>query len=103
MAAFRFSRAAEVDLVSIGVYTLRSWGPEQTVRYIDELEACCQRLADNPAAGRPCDHVRPGLRRMEQGKHVIFFRRERGGILVSRILHERMLPERHVIDEEDET
>jgi toxin ParE1/3/4 len=88
--------------MSIGVYALRSWGPEQTVRYIDELEACCQRLADNPAAGRACDHVRPGLRRMEQGKHVVFFRREAGGILVSRILHERMLPERHVIDEGDE-
>jgi plasmid stabilization system protein ParE len=40
---------------------------------------------------------------MEQGKHVVFFRREPRGILVFRILHERMLPERHVIDEEDET
>jgi len=90
-------------LVSIGVYTLRAWGSAQAVRYLEELETCCQMLADNPAAGRSCDHVRPGLRRMEQNKHVVFFRREPGGILVSRVLHERMLPERHVIDEEDET
>jgi toxin ParE1/3/4 len=103
VAAFRFSRHAEADLLSIGVYTLRTWGSAQTVRYLDELEACCQRLADNPASDRPCDHVRPGLRRMEQGKHVVFFRREPGGVLVSRILHERMLPERHTIDDEDET
>ena len=103
MAAFRFSRYAEADLLSIGEHTPRTWGPAQTVRYINELEACCQRLADNPASGRPCDHVRLGLRRMEQGKHVVFFRREPGGILVSRILHERMLPERHTIDDEDET
>ncbi len=102
MAACRFSRAAEADLVSIGVYTLRAWGSAQTARYLDELEACCQQLADNLAAGRLCDHVRPGLRRMEQGKHVVFFRREPTGVLVCRILHERMLPERHVIDEEDE-
>ena len=102
MAAFRLSGYAEADLLSIGAYSLRTWGLAQTVRYIDELEACCQRLADNPAAGRPCDRVRSGLRRMEHGKHVVFFRREPGGILVSRILHERMLPERHVIDEEDE-
>jgi plasmid stabilization system protein ParE len=40
---------------------------------------------------------------MEQGKHVVFYRRERGGILVSRILHQHMLPERHAIDDEDET
>ena len=83
--------------MDIGAYTLRTWGKDQTIRYIDALEDCCQRLADNPASGRPCNHVRPGLRRMEQGKHVVFFRCEPGGILISRILHERMLPERHTI------
>ena len=86
--------------MDIGTYTLRTWGEDQTIRYIDDLEGGCQRLADNPASGRPCDHVRPGLRRMEQGKHVVFFRREPGGILVSRILHERMLPERQAIEDE---
>jgi plasmid stabilization system protein ParE len=39
---------------------------------------------------------------MEQGKHVVFFRREPEGVLVSRILHERMLPERHAIDDDEE-
>ena len=62
----------------IAAYTLRTWGEAQTIRYINELEACCQKLADNPALGRSCDYVRPGLRRMEQGKHVVFFRREEG-------------------------
>ena len=59
-------------------------------------------LADNPALGRTCDDVRPGLRRMESGRHVVFYREDAGGILVSRILHQRMLPERHVIDGEDD-
>ena len=101
MATFRSSRLADADLVDIGAYTLRTWGKDQTLRYIDDLEACCQRLADNPSSGRPCDRVRPGLRRMEQGRHVVFFRREPGGVLVSRILHERMLPERHAIDDDE--
>lgn len=39
---------------------------------------------------------------MVQGKHVIFYRWERGGILISRILHQRMLPEKHAMDDEDE-
>jgi toxin ParE1/3/4 len=102
VAVFRFSRRAEADLLSIGAYTLRTWGEAQVVDYISDLEICCQRLADNPRLGRPCNHIRPGLRRMEQGKHVIFYRQERGGILISRILHERMLPERHAIDDQDE-
>jgi toxin ParE1/3/4 len=99
--AFRFSRRAEADLLSIGLYTLRTWGEVQAARYINELEACCQMLARNPALGRACDEVRPGLRRMEHGKHIVFYRQKPGGILVSRILHQRMLPERHVIDDED--
>ena len=38
---------------------------------------------------------------MERGRHVVFYRVDAGGILVSRILHERMLPERQVIDDDD--
>jgi plasmid stabilization system protein ParE len=43
----------------------------------------------------------PGLHRHEPGTHVLFYRPERGGIVVSRILHQRMLPDRHAIDGED--
>ena len=100
MASFRFSQRAEADLLGIGAYTLRNWGEEQAVRYLGDLERCCQMLADNPGLGRNCDHVRPGLRRMETGRHVVFYREDARGILVSRILHERMLPERHAIDDE---
>jgi toxin ParE1/3/4 len=100
VAAFRFSRRAEADLVSIGGYTLRAWGEAQADRYIGELETCCQMLADNPRLGRSCDEVRPGLRRMEHGKHVVFYRLQKpGGILVARILHQRMLPERQAIED----
>ena len=98
MGRFRFSRRAEVDLLSIGDYTLHKWGKAQAARYIGELEVCCQTLADNPALGRLCDHVRPGLHRHEPGTHVVFYRPERGGIVVSRIRHQRILPDRHVID-----
>jgi toxin ParE1/3/4 len=99
---FRLSRRAEADLLSIGNHTLQTWGEDQAVRYLSELEACCQMLARNLALGRTCHHVRPGLRRMENGKHVVFYRQEPGGILVSRILHQRMLPERHALDVEEE-
>lgn len=95
MPAFRFSRRAEADLVGIAKYTLRTWGKAQTARYLSELEAFCQTLADNPSLGRPCDDIHPGLRRMEHGKHVVFYRQERSGILISRILHQSMLPETH--------
>ncbi len=102
MAHCRFSRRAEADLSGIGTYTLRTWGKAQAIRYLIELEECCQMLAENPALGRSCDDVRPGLRRMECRAHVLFYREDKKGILVSRILHQRMLPERHAIDDGDD-
>lgn len=99
MGTFRLSQRCEADLLQIGAYTLRQWGEDQTVRYLDELEACCRALADNPGLGRACDEISPGLRRIERGQHVVFYRQEPGGILVSRILHRRMLPERQALDD----
>lgn len=89
--------------MDIATYTLRTWGEEQTIQYLDKLEECCQRLASNPALGRVCDEIQPGLRRMEEGRHVVFYRQENGGILVSRILHQRMLPERQSLGEDENT
>jgi toxin ParE1/3/4 len=93
MGKYSLSRLAEADLMDIGTYSLDKWGEDQTIRYIDALEACCRHLADNPQRGRACDQIRPGLRRMEQGRHVIFYRIESSGISVSRILHQRLLPD----------
>ena len=91
MATFRFSRLGETDLVNIGDYTLRTWGAAQTIKYLDELESACERLASSPLSGRPCDDIRPGLYRFEIGKHVIFYRR----------MAEQMLPGRHAFADED--
>ena len=101
MAAFRLSRRAEADLLAIGDYTLRRWSRDQAAQYLHDLETCCQMLADNPLLGRACDDIRPGLRRLERGRHVVFYRQETKGILVSRVLHQRVLPERQSIEDDE--
>lgn len=88
-----FSAAAERDLADISGYTLSTWGDAQAERYLDAIQDSCERLAANPMLGRACDEIRPGLRRMQEGKHVIFYRIREGGIFVSRILHQSMRPE----------
>ena len=50
--------------------------------------------------GRSCNRIRPGYRRIEHGKHVILYRADRDGIFISRVLHQRMLPSEHWIDDE---
>jgi toxin ParE1/3/4 len=55
-------------------------------------------LARNPGIGRACDSVNPGLRRFEHERHVVFYRIVTGGIRVSRVLHQRMLPAKSRFD-----
>lgn len=94
MGSFRFSRRAEADLTGIVAFTLRTWGEVQAAEYLDQFESCLQALADNPRLGRACDYIRPGLRRFEHARHVVFYRLGSEGILISRILHARMFPDR---------
>ncbi|MBC8123997.1 MAG: type II toxin-antitoxin system RelE/ParE family toxin [Gemmatimonadaceae bacterium] len=101
MGTFRLSCLAEADLIGTSNYSLRTWGADRAIRYIDSLEACCQRLADNLELGRLCEHIRPDSRRLEHARHVVSYRIEAGGILISRILHRRRLPEGQIIDEEE--
>lgn len=93
MADVRFTARAEADLIRIAEYTLHFWGETQKIRYVRAIQACCLQLAENPALGRACEDIRPGLRRMKEGRHVIFYRATENGIAVSRILHQSMLPQ----------
>ena len=102
MAAARFSRSAKADLLSIGEYTRQTWGVAQAERYLNSLEHCSRLLAANPSLGRPCEWIRPGLRRFEKGRHVLFYRHWEDGILVARILHQSMLPDGKPFEDPDE-
>lgn len=99
MAKYKLTRLSQADLKTILEYTLRTWGEKQAGRYISDLQACLQELADRPQIGRNCDSIRPELKRMEHGRHVVFYRQRDYGIRVIRILHQGMLPDRHLLGE----
>lgn len=92
MSAYRLARLAESDLKSIVRYTMKTWGRVQTIRYRQRLQGCFQLLADNPSIGRRCDSIRPGLRRFEHGKHVVFYLAQPEEVLIVRVLHQQMIP-----------
>jgi toxin ParE1/3/4 len=98
MVNLLFSRRAGEDLREIALFTLRIWGPSQAELYIAALEACCRAIADHPKIGAARDDIRPGIRRFGCRRHVILYRSDPVGVLISRILHGRMLPERQPID-----
>jgi toxin ParE1/3/4 len=99
--AFKRTPATESD--SIVDYTLRNWGESQCAGYVDELEKTFQWLADNPAAGRASDGIRAGLRRLESGRHVVFFVAKDYGARIVRILHDQMQHDLHDLTDDDLT
>ena len=99
MPGYRLSRLAESDLEGIADYTVDAWGAAQAIRYIDGLLECCERVARSPLLGRSCRKIGPGYRRIEQGKHVLFYRLSGEEVLISRILHQDMLPSSYVMQD----
>ena len=101
MAKAHFEPRARADLIEIGRHTLDRWGAAQARRYLSQLKDGCDALAERPYLGRSCEAIRAGARRFEQGRHVIFYKQHSGGIRILRILHEKMLPKLHVVEDED--
>jgi toxin ParE1/3/4 len=96
MAEYRLTPAAELDLEAIWIYTAQQWSVEQAHRYIDFLTAAFAELVRSPKLAATCDHIRPGYRRKNVERHVIYYRITDYGIVITRILHERMDSRRHL-------
>lgn len=95
-AEYRLAPTALRDLEGIWLYTLEQWGIEQANRYIGEITATFDMLANNPQQGMPCEAIRKGYRRSWVEKHAIYFQITDYGIAVIRVLHARMDALRHV-------
>jgi toxin ParE1/3/4 len=93
---YRLAPAALRDLEGIWLYTFEQWGSEQAHRYVDEMTAAFDKLANNPQQGMPCEAIRKGYRRSGVGRHMIYFRITDYGIVVIRVLHARMDAPRHL-------
>ena len=92
----RLSPAARGDLSEIWDYSEETWGPAQAEKYLGELQAAMERLADDPTRGRPCDEIRHGYRRFAVERHLIFYITQTDSIDVIRVLHQRMDPGLHL-------
>ena len=96
MRGLQFTPAAEQDLERIWNYTVSHWGKEQAARYIRELQSRCKALARSGSVSQSAEHIRPGYRKSSSGKHVLYFRETESALIIVRILHERMDPDRNL-------
>ena len=96
MAGYKVTAAAEEDLIAIGDFTAERWGAEQCRAYLAQLVSRFDAIGSSPHLGRPCDEIRTGYWRYHEGRHVIFYRVTRKTVEIVRVLHDQMLPRRHL-------
>lgn len=91
-----YTKAAELDLIDIGTYTLTQWGEAQWTKYSALLMVTCEEIIPRNVGLALAVPRRPELLRWRCEHHMIYFRRTPGGIEIVRVLHERMLPRNHL-------
>jgi toxin ParE1/3/4 len=87
---------AENDLFEIGVYTWTEWGEEQYKKYFSLLRATCEDIIPRQHRFARAVPNRPELWRWRCERHVIYFRKAGRDFEIVRVLHERMLPSKHL-------
>lgn len=81
------SGEADQDVSDIFDYSVRMFGVSQAADYLLSLDACFQSLIENPDLGRERNEIRPGLRSLPLGSHVVFYRIEESFLRIVRVLH----------------
>ena len=96
--SYTFSVKAKLDIKNLVKQSLNNFGELQTEKYISELKQFLQVLADSPEQGRTFIHstTQNTYCYKRFSSHVIYYRLRKNDIFILRILHKRMIPERHL-------
>lgn len=85
MSRYRLASAAEADLAGIFWQGLERFGPIQTERYLEEIEAPFDMLAQFPEVARLRQELSPPVRALPHSAHIIVYHVETDGIVILRI------------------
>ncbi len=83
------------DLEEIYSHTFNEWGVEQAERYQDDLYNAMSNLVMYPELGRVYDVETGSHRTLPVRKHLIFYKKVKNKIIVTRILHMNVDKNRH--------
>lgn len=94
-SSYRLTPRAETDLEDIWLYSFEQWSPEQADHYLAGLVDVFEGLADGRLKGRPIEG-QDGYLKYPVGSHLVFYKVAATSMIVIRVLHARMDPERHL-------
>ena len=92
---FQLSRQAVNDLREIWLYSEENWGIAKADEYLRMVEGQMEVIVGQATAGKELQGL-SGYLKQSAGRHIIVFRRDEDGVVIVRVLHERMDPARHL-------
>jgi toxin ParE1/3/4 len=109
---YRLTEAAEADITDILRETTRRFGRSQRGRYAGYLQRAIELIAEKPdrpgsrrrselGAGIRSFHIELAAQRLGAASHLLYYFRavfddDQEGVVILRVLHEAMDPERHL-------
>ena len=92
------SQKTDHDIAKITARSFEDFGERQTIKYMNGLTDLLQVLADNPETGQGFIHGKTNREYLYKRyiSHVVYYRKRKNDIFIVRILHKKMLPEKHL-------
>ncbi len=90
------SPQAQADLSDIWDFSAERWGVAQAERYVLLLRDAAHDIASGHKPSQQVDEIRSGYFKAFAGSHTFWFVRGRDSVVVVRILHQAMDPDRHL-------
>ena len=92
------SKRADQDIKHITKRSLIDFGERQTDTYMEGLQETLKILAKTPERGRTFTHstTKRTYLHYRYVSHVVYYRQRKHDIIIVRILHTKMLPEKHL-------
>lgn len=100
MPGYRLTPDTQSDLIDIRHYGIEHWGIAQAQHYLSELRVRVHLLAETPNLGKPRPEVAEGVRSFPYGSHVIYYMVHEQQVVIFGVLHQRMVPLKHLLDRE---
>jgi len=95
MLSYKFTQDARADLLNIRKYTLKTWGREQSVKYLQELNKTLLLLSDSPSIGIQRTDISLITFSFPYASHIIYYTLDKKTLVIFAVLHKNMVPEKH--------
>ncbi len=86
MPKYRLTQKAEKDLLNIALYGIEQFGVARSRLYYNKLTQRFDELAEQPELYPLVEHIRKAYRRSVCGVHSIYYRIDRGNVVIVRVL-----------------